>query len=300
LHFSPKTEIITVMHIRFLLLLSVLFVLGGLTTAQAQGLEFGVKAGTSFYSGDLSPAENSFDPEDFNFAGGLYLRYRPTTRFGIRVNGNFGRISATRDDLEGLNERRELVPISRNFRSSITEFNAVLEYDLFYLGNPEGNFFAGYIYGGVGVLSFNPEGEIDGVFTELQPLRTEAQGSGLDPRYDATPYELTTVVGILGGGVRVRFSERIVIGLELGGRITGTDYLDDISSTRVGYLDVLQGDNGGLAARFSNPAVQNVGEVGDLTYRRGGDADDYYFVGGLTVGITIGAAGSNKSGCYKF
>lgn len=288
------------MPTRFSVLLALLFVLCGLTTANAQTLEFGVKAGAAIYSGDLSPREFALDPEDLNFAGGLYLRYRPTTRFGIRVNGNFGRLSAERDDLTGRNENNDFVPISRNFRSSITEFNLVAEYDLFYLGNPDGNFFAPYIYGGVGVLSFNPEGELDGVFTELQPLRTEAQGSGLNPRYDATPYELTTVVGVLGGGVRVRFADRIVIGLEIGGRKTGTDYLDDISDTTVSYLDVLQGDNGGLAARFSNPAVQNVGEVGDLTYRRGGDAEDYYLIGSLTVGITIGASGSNKSGCYKF
>lgn len=288
------------MRIRFSLILAALFALAISTTAKAQELEFGVKAGTSFYTGDLSPSENAFDPEDLNFAGGLYLRYRPSTRFGIRVNGNFGRISAERDDIRAFNELGEGVTISRNFRSSLTEFNVVLEYDLFYLGNPQGNFFAPYIYGGVGVLSFNPEGEMDGVFTELQPLRTQAQGSGLNPRYDATPYELTTVVGVLGIGARVRFSDRIVIGLELGGRKTGTDYLDDISDTPVSYLDVLQGDNGGLAARFSNPAVQNVAEVGDLTYRRGGDAEDYYYVGSLTVGVTIGASGSNKSGCYKF
>jgi hypothetical protein len=288
------------MRIRFSLLLSFLFVFAGFTTVQAQELEFGVKAGTSLYSGDLSPKEFGLFAEDFNFAGGLYLRYRPTTRMGIRVNGNFGRISAQRDDMQAPNELGDVVPVSRNFRSSITEFNAVLEFDLFYIGNRDGNFLAPYIYGGVGVLSFNPEGEMDGVFTELQPLRTEGQGSGLSPNYDATPYELTTVVGVLGGGVRVRFADRVVVGLEFGGRKTGTDYLDDVSDTRVNYLDVLQGDNGGLAARFSNPAVQNVGEVGDLIYARGGDAEDYYFVGSLTVGITIGASGSNKSGCYKF
>jgi hypothetical protein len=299
LHFSPKTEINFVMHTRFLLF-SFLFVLGIFTTVRAQELEFGIKVGGSVYSGDLSPEELGLHPEDMNFAGGLYLRYRPTTRFGIRVSGNFGRISAEEDDAQAPNELGEQVIFSRNFRSSITEFNAALEYDLFYIGDPEGNFFASYVYAGVGVLSFNPEGEMDGVFTELQPLRTEGQGSGLSPNYDATPYELTTVVGVVGGGVRVRFADRIVIGLELGARRAGTDYLDDVSDTRVNYLDVLQGDNGGLAARFSNPAVENVAEVTDLTYVRGGDAGDYYFIGGLTVGITIGASSSNRSGCYKF
>lgn len=286
------------MRTRFSLLLFALFLCGGMATVQAQSLEFGVKAGFSVYSGDLSPQDFGLFVEDMNFAGGLYLRYRPQTRWGIRVNGNFGRISADRD-VALPNENGDRVTFNRNFRSSITEFNAVAEYDLFYLGDRESNFLAGYIFGGVGVLSFNPEGEMDGVYTELQPLRTEAQGSG-DPRYDATPYELTKVVGILGGGVRVRFAERIVVGLELGGRKTGTDYLDDVSNTQVNYLDVLNGPNGGLAARFSNPAVQNVAEVGDLEYRRGGEYEDYYFVGSLTVGITIGAGGSNKSGCYKF
>ncbi len=288
------------MNTRFILPFFVLFVLGGLTTAQAQSLEFGVKAGGAVYAGDLSPKESGFAPANINAAGGLYLRYRPTTRLGIRVSGNFGRLSAERDDILAPNGLGEDVVISRNFRSSLTEFNAALEYDLFYIGNPEGNFFAPYVFGGIGVLSFNPEGEMDGVYTELQPLRTQAQGSGLDPSYDVTPYELTTIVAVLGGGIRVRFADRIVIGLEVGGRKSGTDYLDDISSTPVRYLDVLQGDNGGLAARFFNPAVENVAEVGDLTYIRGGDAEDYYLVGGLTIGVTIGASGSKKTGCYNF
>lgn len=289
------------MRTRFSLLICSLFLLGGFSTIQAQNLEFGVKAGTSVYSGDLSPKEFGLYTDDMNFAGGLYLRYRPQTRFGIRVNGNFGRISAERE-VQAFNEFGERVDIERNFRSSITEFNAALEYDLFYIGDRESNYLAGYVYGGVGVLSFNPESTLDGSeYVELQPLRTQAQGSGASPDYDATPYELTTVVGVLGGGVRVRFAERIVVGLELGGRKTGTDYLDDISDTQVNYLDVLsQQPNGGLAARFSNPAVQDVSEVTNLTYKRGGDAEDYYFVGSLTVGITIGAGGSNKSGCYQF
>lgn len=236
-----------------------------------------------------------------NFAGGLYLRYRPSPRYGIRVNGNFGRISAERESLAP-NGQGQSVMISRNFRSAITEFNAVLEYDLFYIGDRERNFLAGYLYGGLGVLSFNPESTLDGSeYVELQPLRTQGQGSGASPAYDATPYELTRVTAVLGGGVRVRFAERIVVGVELGGRKPGTDFLDDISETRVNYLDILsQQPNGGLAARFSNPAVENVSEVTDLSYRRGGDAEDYYFVGSITLGITIGASGSNKSGCYKF
>lgn len=281
-----------------LLLTGILLLFTSFLTGQS--LELGVKAGGAVYSGDLGERELLVDFEDINFAGGAYLRYRPTQRFGVRVNGNFGNLSGERDDLRLPNENNELVTINRNFRTTLTEFNLVLEYDLFYLGNPDGNFLATYVYGGPGVLSFNPEGTLDGVeFTELQPLRTEGQGT--NPLAPTTPYELTRVVGVLGVGFRVRFADRFTVGVELGGRYTGTDYLDDLTDTRVNYLDVLGQENGGLAARFSNPAVQNAGAVEDgLTYRRGGDANDYYFVGGLTFGITLGEGGSRGTGCYNF
>lgn len=287
------------MRIRLRTLFCLLLGLGSISFLSAQGLELGVKAGGAAYTGDLSPSQFGFFFEDLNFAAGAYLRYRPTNRFGIRINGNFGRLSGSRDAPapDGMGNS----PIvNRNFRSKLTEFNIVAEYDLFYLGDPGGNFVAPYAYGGIGVLSFNPEGLLDGEYSELQPLRTE--GQGLDPtRYAAAPYELTRAVFILGGGVRFRFAERFVLGVELGGRVTGTDYIDDIGFTQVNYLDVLTGSpDGSRAARFSNPAVANPAEITDLEYRRGGENNDYYFVGGVTFGITLGEGGSNKSGCYQF
>ena len=130
----------------------------------AQHVELGVKAGFAMYSGDLSPKEFGIYWDDMNFAGGAYLRYHPESRFGVRVNANFGRISAESNSLVAPNDDRELVSVDRNFRSSIQEFNVVLEYDLLYIGDRYGSsYLAGYLYGGPGVLSFNPESEIDGV-----------------------------------------------------------------------------------------------------------------------------------------
>lgn len=288
------------MRTRISLLSLLAFFLTNFSSLSAQqGLELGVKAGGMVYTGDLSPAEFGFYFEDINFAAGAYLRYRPSDRFGVRINGNFGRISGERDNQFALDENGEPQMISRNFRSTLTEFNLVAEYDLFYFGDYGSNFGAFYAYGGIGVMSYNPEAELNGELVELQPLRTE--GQGLDPtRYAATPYELTRAVGIIGAGFRVRFGDRFVLGAEIGGRFTGTDYLDDVSDVRVNYLDVLDGPGGSQAAQLSNPAVQNIAEVDDLEYVRGGEHFDYYFVGGLTLGITIGEGGSNKSGCYKF
>lgn len=268
------------------------------TGAFAQ-LELGVKAGAAAYSGDLSPNNFGIFISDANFTGGAYLRYRPTTRFGVRINGNFGKLSGDRETILP-NERGERITVNQNFETSLSEFNIVAELDLFYIGDPESNYFAPYIFGGVGVMSFNPQGRnADGELVFLQPLRTE--GQGLDPtRYAATPYELTRTVGIVGGGIRVKFAERFVVGLEIGGRVTGSDYIDDVGGVNVRYIDILQGPDGRNAAFFSNPAVIDPTEVPpSLEFRRGGDNNDFYFVGGLTFGVAIGA-GSNKKGCYSF
>ena len=270
------------------------------STALSAQLELGVKLGAAIYGGDLSPPEFGDYFSDVNFAGGAYLRYRPVQRFGVRVNGNFGSLSASRDFSipNGAGERR---PVTREFRTTITEFNLVGEADLFYLGDPETNFIAPYVYGGVGVLSYNPQARNrEGNFVDLQPLSTEGQGVN-NPRY-STPYELTRLVGVAGGGVRARFAERFVIGLEGGLRFTGTDYLDDISDLRVNYNDVLAGPGGSEGAYFFNPAVENPLEVqNNFEIRRGGPFNDYYAVASLTLGITIGGgSGGGKSGCYSF
>lgn len=290
------------MRMRFSLLLPFVLFFAGTTAVSAQGLELGVKGGFSVYSGDLSPAEFGLFAEDMNFAGGAYLRYRPSARFGVRIDGNFGRISAERESTLQNGIPGERASFTRNFRSQISEFSAALEYDLFYFGDYDNNYTAFYIYGGVGVLSFNPQGELDGELIDLQPLRTEGQGlDPTNPDYALTPYELTKAVGILGGGFRTRIGGRIVIGLELGTRFTGSDYLDDVSNTNVRYLDVISGPGGTQAGQFSNPAVTSPGEVSpDFSYTRGGEFNDYYFVGSLTIGITIGEGGSGKTGCYNF
>lgn len=290
------------MLLRFSYLFSLVLLFSFARSVRAQGLELGVKGGLAVYSGDLSPEEFDLYFEDMNFAGGAYLRYRPTARFGVRVDGTFGRLSAERASLIRPDRGEDAVPISRNFRSTISEFSAVLEYDLLYVGNYDNNYGALYVYAGPGVLSFNPQGERNGELIDLQPLRTEGQGVDLNnPNYAATPYELTKVVGIIGGGIRTRFAGRIVVGLEMGVRFTGFDYLDDVSDVPVRYVDVVSGPGGTAGGFFSNPAVVNPGEIDpNFTYTRGGEHNDYYFTGGLTLGITIGAGGSKKMGCYNF
>ncbi|MCB0636984.1 MAG: hypothetical protein KDC54_10230, partial [Lewinella sp.] len=169
-----------------------------------------------------------------------------------------------------------------NFRTPITELALTAEWNIFRLGNPSGLQFAPYLFAGGSVFRFNPEGRLEDNWVELQPLGTEGQGL---PGYDE-PYSLTQVAIPVGAGLKFIIKERVTIGLEVGFRKTFTDYLDDVSSRTVNYLDVLSG-NGSLAAQLSNPTIKDP-EVVDFTYVRGGDSLDAYLFGGVTLSFAFG------------
>ena len=279
------------------LLVALVLTVSNSLTAQDSYFELGVQGGDMPYNGDLSNAGIGF-LSNWNTFGGFYLRYRPINRVGLRFNGIFGRIDATRDysvSIPGGGRGS----FTRSFRSPITEFSLAAEVDLFYLGDPDDRFVAPYIMAGIGRTSFNPQAENrDGLLVDLQPLRTEGQGieGGV---YDPFPYDLDIITFHLGGGIRAKLSDRFVLGGEVSGRVTGTDYLDDISGTRVVYNDVLE-NGGSESAYFSNPALTPGDVPDDYSYTRGGDSNDFYFLINLTLGIRLGGWGSNASGCYSF
>ncbi len=282
-------------------LVAVLLLLLSPALSAQQYFEIGVQGGDMPYNGDLSEPGFGF-LKDFNTYGGFYLRYRPVSRIGLRLNGIFGNIEAdqTRNLRVSATETAEVV---QSFRSKIQEFSLAAEFDLFYLGDPEDRFVAPYIMAGVGRTSFNPQSQRDGVYYDLQPLRTEAQGTpgGV---YDPAPYALSITTLHVGGGIRAKLGERFVIGGEVSGRFTGTDYLDDISSRQVAYQDVVNNPAGipnpSLSGYFSNPGVEFAEAPDNLEYNRGGASNDFYYLINLTLGIRLGGGGGGGNGCYSF
>ncbi|MEL6274052.1 MAG: DUF6089 family protein [Bacteroidota bacterium] len=271
-------------------------------SSQAQEFEIGLLGGLSLYSGDLSPREFGLFFNDLNPAGGFYLRYRPASRLAFRLGAAFTRLDARDEDARGsfLGEDGRVL----NFRTDLTDIGLTAEWDLFYLGDRKGNHLAPFVSGGVNVAFYNPEGNLDGVWYELQPLATEGQGLGGE-MYASAPYSLSEVVFSIGGGLRWRVSDRVVIGGELSGRAVSSDYIDDVSNTRISYFDILE-NTGPVAAQLSHPGIGNPAEAEGLIYSRGGEFSDWYFIGGITIGIIIGESSggrggrSNQQGCYQF
>lgn len=271
----------------------------GYLNAQDQEIEIGLMAGAAIYSGDLSPQEFGLYTDDVNPAGGLYIRYRPANRLALRFNALFGRLSAEDEDfLPG--DVREGNERALKFRTNFSEFSLLAEFDLFYIGDKNDNHLALYLQGGGGIVSYNPEGNLNGEWVELQPLRTEGQGVLNNPNYDPAPYALNEFVPVFGGGLRWRLSPKVTLGLEIAGRRVASDYIDDVSNTTVDFLDILE-NTGSLGAEFSNPNISNPTDARRTTYVRGGEFSDWYFQGGLTVGIILGEGnGNGQMGCYKF
>jgi opacity protein-like surface antigen len=252
--------------------------------APAQSVELGLLIGGSLYSGDLSPKEFGVYFQEISPAGGVFGRFNVQDALSLRVGVSMGKIRGTGDTTATV--------IRQSFRSNITELALSAEVHPFSFGND--NFrVRPYVFGGVAGFQFNPQTQFDGSWIDLQALGTEGQGL---PGYEA-PYRLTQISLPFGGGIKFIVNDAWAIGLEFGWRATFTDYLDDISSTQVRYIDVYEG-NGRIAAQVSNALIPGP-ESGEVVYKRGGEFRDWYHLGGVTLSYFLGGSSDYGGGSAK-
>lgn len=269
-----------------LLTLVVVLLASGL---RAQKFELGLFGGLSAYSGDIAPSEFGIFLDNINLAAGASLRYSPIQPLTFRFSGLTTQVEAQDPEPVPGEKANRFV----NFRSKLDEFALIIELDLFYLGGRRGFSIAPFIAAGAGVAWYNPESFIDGRWVELQPLGTEGQGIP-GPNYAPDPYALNSLMLPIGGGLKFNLGEAVTLSFEIVGRRMFTDYLDDVGHTRVSYLDVLEG-NGSLAARLSNPLIEDPSTAPELVYRRGGKFVDWYYVGGANLSFRIGGRGFGQA-----
>lgn len=271
----------------FSLILGVCF----LTSTYGQKTEIGLLGGTSIYSGDISPKEFGLYFNDIRPAVGFLARINATKALSVRLGLNYSQVSSN-DNENGRPER------GLSFRSNILEGHVMAEVNLFRLGNKKGVQVVPFIASGVGIFNFNPQGEFEGNWIDLQPLGTEGQGS---PGYPSE-YQLTQLNIPVGGGLKFIFNESWTIGLEMTGRKLFTDYLDDVSGIQeVVYFDVLD-ENGVLAAHFSDPTITDPVDASNEPYIRGGKYNDWYYFANATITFKFGGNGGNNRniGCPTF
>ncbi len=212
----------------------------------------------------------------------LGWRYKLSPSSAIRANAIYGRLNG--DDAltaEKFRNNRNL-----NFRTPLVEIG--LQFELYPFGEKTGysyrlkgvrgnksHFLSPYIFGGVAGIWFNPQGkDASGNWVKLYPLHTEGQGLPGGP----DQYKRITIALPVGIGVKYALNREWSLGLELGGRMTFTDYIDDVSGV---YYDnnAIATAYGAQAAYFADPSLDPTLGPGDgiLTTQAGqqrGDASD--------------------------
>jgi opacity protein-like surface antigen len=206
-------------HFTLFFLLTALF-------SQSQSLDIGIMAGGSNYQGELQ--DQRYNLSQMHLAVGGSLTYHFTSHLSVRGEVWKGNLSGF--DTESRNQANKIRNLSFNTR--LYEVSLVGVYRFL---SPELHRVSPYIFGGVAGFRINPyTHDAAGSQYFLFPLSTEGQGMAQYP--EIREHQLYHFAVPFGGGLKMALSDKWSVGLEMGLRVTFTDYIDDVSS---GYVDPL-------------------------------------------------------------
>jgi hypothetical protein len=168
-----------------------------------------------------------------HISGGVFFSVAYKNAVALRLEGTFGQVSGNDNVLVGVTDiAKERFNRNLNFRSYITDVNAMLEIHPMYIfvdwpakeNTPPRT--SPYLLAGIGYFSFNPQTRLNNRYIDLQPLHTEGQGL---VETGTNNYALQQLNIPMGAGVKYELSPLINLRGELVYRKTFTDYLDDLS-----------------------------------------------------------------------
>ncbi len=205
-------------------IVAVLFVLN----SNSQNLHVSGKIGMGSYKGDLKPNGGL---SQSSLGWGLGVKYDLSEHFIGRAYYNRTKLKADGAQSGHLG--------NLNFNAKLNEVALGIQYQIFSLNN---KWWTPYLFLGGSIFSAKPYTDYGGQKVMLQPLGTEGQGyiTGKEA------YKTTNLALEWGTGIEYALNEDIRVGLEAGFRITGTDYIDDVSTVYENQATILS--NRGTAA----------------------------------------------------
>ena len=272
--------------------LTILLSIFGVSFAQRPTIELGGFVGGSNYSGDMTTDEISAILVQTLPAAGLFVKMHHHPAFHYRVQ--FMATAVKGADSYASKDWQKLRNLS--FVSNIFELSAILEIHFLKLNGRSNFIFSPYMFGGIGGFYFNPRTKYQGSWVYLQPLGTEGQGLSEYPEKD--PYSLTNLALPIGGGITYEVNDRISVGLELGWRITFTDYIDDLSGRYADYNTLYEG-SGSLAALLAYREHEITGVTEPYPFEEGAirgnpDVKDYYASGTFSISYLMSAKNNKR------
>lgn len=166
--------------------------------------------------------------------GGFFLSGLYQGKVGVRIETTFGSVKAydsiLKNEAGPAKNRRDR---NLSFRSPIFEVAALVEiHPLAFFQNDdfesEPSRLSPYLLGGVGLFTFRPQANLNGVWVNLEPLRLEGQGTSLYP--ERKRYKTTQINVPVGLGLKYELGALITARAEIVHRFLSTDYLDDVST----------------------------------------------------------------------
>lgn len=240
----------------------------GAYTSLAKTWEVGVFGGTSNYMGDL--AFKVMDKEQFRWSWGVFGQYNISKWFSAKLQYNMLRISGNDIFDPDLGRRARFA----NFRNNIQELALTFHFHILQYGISKGERFSPSAYIGLAVFHHNPQARIvlgldttsgDPVYLandkgqelwfDLRSIGTEGQtASSIDAEFPErkVPGQYSKIQISVPMGINLDFIVRKswVIGVDIGFRMTFTDYLDDVANNYFDRANAFQ------AIVDANPVIQ--------------------------------------------
>jgi opacity protein-like surface antigen len=272
---------------RISLLLSLLvFMQAAIVKAQPQATvqegEFGLSLGAAHYFGDLNNKASFNRPK---FAMGAFYRKQVGDYVGIRFGVHYAQLGYS--DIYSTNEFQ----LRRNLSFNTNVWEVALQGDFnffrFVPGDPD-HMFTPYITLGIGIFSYDPYAYLQGQKYYLRPLGTEGQGSAFYPERQL--YGQTAFCFPLGMGIKYNLNPAMNLGFEVAYRFTGTDYLDDVSTTFAGPASFPPDANGNptIASLLQDRSYETGSPIGVAGRQRGFSSQkDGYLFAELTLGFNL-------------
>ena len=274
------------------------------TSLIGQHFEAGLLVGGSNYLGELSANSSQIYLKETNIAAGAFAKYNVNDLIALRLGFNYTSVSGADRNSGNV----AIIDRNLNFQSDIYEVALIGEFNI--LGYQPYNYtstFSPYLFGGIAFFQFNPQGDLNGQLFDLQPLGTEGQNLTALP--ERTPYKLNQFAIPFGLGVKYTLTETLNLGVEVGARKLFTDYLDDVSLTYPGN-DAFAAEGATLETiQLSNQGANNLGTNVAGLARGDNNANDWYFIVGITLSYNFLDNGLNggrrrskggKTGCPTF
>lgn len=184
----------------------------------ANRMSISLGGGTSNYLGDLMRYNVQYRQTSYSFSAGLVYQLLP--HLNARLDLGYQKLQGSDSKKGGAHRHRNL-----SFKSNNFDISAALEFEFFNMHKYK---FSPYIFGGIGILFFDPYAiGAAGNKQKLRDLGTEGQGlfvQGFKSKYKRQTYEFPA-----GIGLKYAATKRLMIQLEYNFRATGSDYLDDVS-----------------------------------------------------------------------